>query len=60
LENRRSEDDKVSRRVWEAMEGKARKIRVGKTKERKKERSKKRKRKKGKKEEIKSRKNDRD
>jgi len=38
LENRRSKDDEVSRRVWNAVEAKAGKIGVGKTKGRRKER----------------------
>ena len=36
MEDRKSKDDKVSREVWEAVETKARKIRVAKTKRRKK------------------------
>ena len=38
MENRRSKDNKVFRKVLEAIEAKARKIRMGKTKERRKER----------------------
>jgi len=38
LENGRSEDDKVSRRMWEAVETKVRKSRIAKTKGRKKKR----------------------
>ena len=34
MENRRSEDGKVSRRIWEAVEIEARKIRVAKVKRR--------------------------
>ena len=37
LENRRSKDDKISRRVWEAVETKAGKIRMEKAKRRRKE-----------------------
>ena len=33
LENRRGEDNKMSRRVWKAVEAKTGKIRLGKTKE---------------------------
>jgi len=43
LENRRSENDKVLRRVWEAVEAKIGKIMVGKTKGRRKERNEKKK-----------------
>jgi len=38
LENRESEDDKVSRRVWEVVETKVGKVRIAKTKGRRKER----------------------
>ena len=46
MKNRRSEDGKISREVWKAVEAKVGKIRVEKTKERRKKRRRKRKRRK--------------
>ena len=40
MENRESEDDEVSRRMWEVVETKARKTRAAKAKRRRKEKSK--------------------
>jgi len=58
LENRRGQDDKVSRGVWETVEASIREIRVGKTeKRRSKGRSGEEKRGKGKEEEIEKGKN---
>ena len=36
MKDKRSKDDKVSRRMWKVVEAKARKIRMGKTKRRRK------------------------
>ena len=50
LKDKRSKDDKVSRRMWKVVEAKARKIRMGKTKKKKKEKKKGRNKKKKKRE----------
>ena len=38
MENRRGKDNEISRRMWKTIETKAKKVGVGKTKERRKER----------------------